>query len=70
MREAIVEDADKTEEGTDRNLEHGDGGALGLPTVPQSRPSAKCRYCRTSSLHLPTADQATRRRADLNRSKS
>jgi hypothetical protein len=29
MRQAIVEDADKTE-GKDRDLVHGDGGALGL----------------------------------------
>ena len=29
MREAIVEDADKTE-GKDRDLVHGDGGTLGL----------------------------------------
>lgn len=29
MRQAIVEDADKTE-GKDRDLEHGDGGTLGL----------------------------------------
>jgi hypothetical protein len=31
MQQAIVEDADKTE-ATDRDLEHGDGGTLGLPT--------------------------------------
>jgi hypothetical protein len=29
MREAIIEDADKTE-GKDRDLVHGDGGTLGL----------------------------------------
>ena len=34
MREAVVEDADKTET-EHRDLEHGDGGTLGLP--PQSK---------------------------------
>jgi hypothetical protein len=35
MREAVVEDADKTE-GKDRDLVHGDGGTLGLS--PRRRP--------------------------------
>lgn len=31
---AIIQDADKTE-GADRDLVHGDGGTLGLPTKPE-----------------------------------
>jgi hypothetical protein len=34
MQDAIVEDADKTE-GADRDLVHGDGGTLDLPTGPE-----------------------------------
>ena len=34
MREAIVEDADTTD-GADRDLEHGEGGTLRLPTQPE-----------------------------------
>lgn len=33
---AIVEDADKTD-GADRDLVHGDGGTLGLPTNPKPK---------------------------------
>lgn len=33
MREAIIADADKTEDG-DRDLVHGDGGTLDIPTKP------------------------------------
>jgi hypothetical protein len=33
MQQAIIEDADKTE-GRDRDLEHGEGGTLGLPSKP------------------------------------
>ncbi|MFL5238881.1 MAG: hypothetical protein ACJ8EL_14995 [Rhizomicrobium sp.] len=33
LREAVIEDADKTDI-ADRDLEHGDGGTLGVPTKP------------------------------------
>jgi len=33
LRETVVEDADETDV-ADRDLEHGEGGALGLPTKP------------------------------------
>jgi hypothetical protein len=35
-REAIIKDADKTE-GADRDLVHGEGGTIGLPTKPADR---------------------------------
>jgi hypothetical protein len=31
MQQAIIEDADKSD-GRDRDLEHGEGGTLGLPS--------------------------------------
>lgn len=34
MQDAIVEDAPKND-GADRDLVHGDGGTLGLPTKPE-----------------------------------
>jgi hypothetical protein len=34
MQDSIVEDAAKSD-GTDRDLVHGDGGTLGLPTKPE-----------------------------------
>ncbi|MGC2082842.1 MAG: hypothetical protein WA702_05700 [Bradyrhizobium sp.] len=33
MQQAIIEDADKSD-GRDRDLEHGEGGTLGLPSKP------------------------------------
>ena len=33
MQQAIIEDADKSD-GRDRDLEHGEGGTLGLPNKP------------------------------------
>lgn len=33
MRKAIIDDADKSD-GRDRDLEHGEGGTLGLPSKP------------------------------------
>ena len=33
MEQAIIEDADKSD-GRDRDLEHGEGGTLGLPSKP------------------------------------
>lgn len=32
-REAVIADADKTDD-TDRDLVHGDGGTIGIPTKP------------------------------------
>ena len=34
MQNAVIEDADKSD-GADRDLVHGDGGTLGLPTKPE-----------------------------------
>jgi hypothetical protein len=34
MRKAVIEDADETE-GADRDLVHGEGGSIGLPTRPE-----------------------------------
>jgi hypothetical protein len=33
MRQAVIEDADNSD-GRDRDLEHGEGGTLGLPSKP------------------------------------
>lgn len=33
MQQAVIEDADKSD-GRDRDLEHGEGGTLGLPSKP------------------------------------
>jgi hypothetical protein len=33
LQQAIIEDADKSD-GRDRDLEHGEGGTLGLPSKP------------------------------------